>query len=52
VSLVRIELELPARFPEKYRDALERAVDQCAVKKHIVEPPKFEIVSVDSFVAR
>ena len=43
VSLVRIELELPAGFPEKYHEAIERAVDQCAVKKHIVEPPRFEI---------
>ena len=43
VSLVRIELELPAGFPEKYREAIERAVDQCAVKKHIVEPPRFEL---------
>ena len=43
VSLVRIELELPAGFPEKYREAIERAVDQCAVKKHIVDPPRFEL---------
>ena len=43
VTLVRIELELPAGFPEKYRAAIERAVDHCAVKKHILEPPRFEL---------
>ena len=43
VSLVRVELALPAGFPEKYRSAIERAVDQCAVKKHILEPPRFEL---------
>jgi len=43
VSLVRVELELPAGFPEKYREAIERAVDHCAVKKHILEPPQFEL---------
>jgi ribosomal protein S12 methylthiotransferase accessory factor len=43
VSLVRITLELPAGFPEKYRSAIERAVDHCSVKKHILEPPQFEL---------
>lgn len=43
VSLVRIELVLPSAFPEKYRAAIERAVDHCAVKKQILEPPRFEL---------
>ena len=43
VSLIRIELVLPSAFPEKYRAAIERAVDHCAVKKHILEPPAFEL---------
>jgi ribosomal protein S12 methylthiotransferase accessory factor len=33
-------------FPEKYRDAIVRAADQCAVKRHILEPPRFEVVAV------
>jgi putative redox protein len=44
VSLVRVALDLPAAFPEKYQAAIERAVDQCAVKKHILEPPRFELI--------
>ncbi len=38
-----IDLTLPEGFPEKYRDAIIRAMDQCVVKKHIVEPPEFAI---------
>ena len=40
---IRVALTLPAGFPEKYREAILRAVDQCAVKKHMVEPPAFEL---------
>ncbi len=46
ISTVRIALELPADFPEKYRAAIVRAVDQCAVKRHIVEPPEFDVVTL------
>jgi putative redox protein len=43
VSTIRAALTLPPGFPEKYGDAIRRAVDQCAVKKHMVEPPAFEL---------
>jgi ribosomal protein S12 methylthiotransferase accessory factor len=43
VTLVSIAVQLPAGFPEKYRGAIERAIDHCAVKKHILEPPRFEL---------
>ena len=43
VSRIRIEITLPAAFPAKYRDAILRAVDQCKVKRHILEPPRFEV---------
>ena len=43
VTLVRISVGLPGAFPEKYRPAIERAIDHCAVKKHVVEPPRFEL---------
>ncbi len=45
VRNVRIEITTPAAFPEKYRDALFRAVDQCLVKRHLDQPPQFEIVA-------
>lgn len=36
---VEIEILLPRDFPEKYRDAVVRAAEQCAVKKHLETPP-------------
>jgi putative redox protein len=42
---VRVTLDLPASFPERYRPALVKAVDLCAVKKHILRAPRFEIVT-------
>jgi len=45
LALVRLEIALPAGFPEKYRDAMVRSVDQCAVKRHILEPPRFEVAT-------
>jgi ribosomal protein S12 methylthiotransferase accessory factor len=46
VSRVRLEVLLPPAFPEKYRDAILRAVDQCKVKRHILEPPQFDVTAV------
>lgn len=40
---VYLDIQLPANFPEKYKDAVIRSADQCAVKKHIAHPPAFEI---------
>jgi ribosomal protein S12 methylthiotransferase accessory factor len=46
VGKVVLDIEVPAGFPEKYHDALVRAADQCAVKKHIAHPPTFEVKTV------
>lgn len=47
-DLVRVELdvEVPPSFPEKYRDALVRVADQCAVKKAIQAQPVFDVKTV------
>lgn len=45
-SRIRIEVELPGTFPEKYREAVLRAVDQCSVKRHLLDPPAFDVVAV------
>jgi len=42
---VGIEVELPKGFPQKYRGALINAVELCAVKKHLHQPPQFEITT-------
>jgi putative redox protein len=44
LSDLRIDLTLPLEFPEKYRAAIERAVDLCAVKRVIDVPPRMRTV--------
>jgi ribosomal protein S12 methylthiotransferase accessory factor len=46
VGQVGIDIEVPADFPEKYREALVRAASQCAVKKHLEHPPVFDVRTV------
>ena len=43
VSKVKLDIQLPPEFPEKYKAAVIRAADQCAVKKHFEQPPQFEV---------
>ena len=43
---VEITMQLPKDFPEKYREAIIRATDQCAVKKALLDPPKIEIITL------
>jgi len=44
LSRIVIDLQLPPAFPEKYRQAIVRAIDQCAVKKILLEPPAIDVV--------
>jgi putative redox protein len=46
VQGVRLALRLPAGFPEKYRPAILRAIDQCTVKRHLAAPPRFDYTIV------
>ena len=46
VGKIDMEIQVPPSFPEKYYDALIRSADQCAVKKHLEQPPEFEIRTV------
>ena len=43
IGKVELEIQVPPEFPEKYHDALIRAANQCAVKKHLETPPRFEV---------
>jgi len=45
VETIGLEIQVPAGFPEKYRDSLIRSAELCAVKKHFEKPPKFEITT-------
>jgi len=43
IGRIEIEISVPPEFPEKYHDALVSSASLCAVKKHIQDPPEFEI---------
>jgi ribosomal protein S12 methylthiotransferase accessory factor len=45
VETIGLEIQIPPGFPEKYRDSLIRSAELCAVKKHIENPPRFEIIT-------
>ena len=45
VSKVHLSINVPPTFPEKYHDALIKSASLCAVKKHMEEPPEFNIVT-------
>jgi putative redox protein len=45
VEKIDLEIQVPPDFPEKYRDSLIRSAELCAVKKHLENPPKFEVTT-------
>ncbi len=36
-----LDLKLPEGFPEKYKNAILKAMDLCTVKRHMLQPPEF-----------
>jgi ribosomal protein S12 methylthiotransferase accessory factor len=40
---IDLEIQVPNNFPDKYRDSLIRSAELCAVKKHLENPPAFEV---------
>ncbi|MDX1612665.1 MAG: OsmC family protein [Candidatus Promineifilaceae bacterium] len=43
VSKVLLDIQVPPDFPEKYKPAVVRAAEQCAVKRHFEQPPGFDV---------
>ena len=46
IGKVKLDIHVPADFPEKYFPALIRSAEQCAVKKHLENPPIFEVTTL------
>ncbi len=46
IDQIDLELQTPPGFPEKYLDAIINAMELCAVKKHLQQPPKFSITTI------
>ena len=45
VGQIDLDIQLPPDFPEKYKTAVIRSAEQCAVKKHLEAPPKFNVIT-------
>jgi ribosomal protein S12 methylthiotransferase accessory factor len=45
VTKVALKIILPKGFPEKYRESLIKTAELCTVKRHLHEPPAFEVVT-------
>jgi ribosomal protein S12 methylthiotransferase accessory factor len=45
IDKIDLEIQVPPAFPDKYRDSLIRSAELCAVKKHLENPPAFEITT-------
>lgn len=43
---IDLEIVLPDDFPEKYRDAVIKAADGCAVKRMLKDPPAISVQTV------
>lgn len=43
ISKVHIEIQIPADFPEKYREALVAVAGKCKVKKQMQQTPEFNV---------
>jgi putative redox protein len=43
IGKIDLEIQVPPTFPEKYLPAMIKSAELCAVKKHLEQPPQFEI---------
>ncbi len=48
VTKVTLDIHLPAGFPPEYATTVKRAADLCLVKRHLENPPSFEINALAS----
>jgi len=45
IGKIKLDIQLPEDFPVKYKDALINVANLCAVKKHLMNPPKIEVMT-------
>lgn len=43
IDRIDLEIQVPEDFPEKYKDAVINAANLCAVKRHMQQPPAFDV---------
>jgi ribosomal protein S12 methylthiotransferase accessory factor len=45
IEVIDLDILVPPSFPEKYRDSLIRSAELCKVKKHLENPPRFNVTT-------
>ena len=45
IEKIKLNIILPEGFPNKYKKAVINSANLCAVKKHLENPPQFEITT-------
>jgi len=43
VTRIEIGIQLPEGFPDRYKEAVIRSAEMCAVRKHLQRPPNIEV---------
>jgi putative redox protein len=51
VGKIELEIQVPEDFPQKYLPSLIRSAELCAVKKHLEQPPEFEVYTCEMQMA-
>src|SRR4030066_1573889 len=45
VGDIDMVVDLPPNFPEKYVSAIKNVIAKCPVKRHLAEPPTFNVIA-------
>ena len=43
IDKIDLEIQIPNDFPEKYKEAVINSANLCAVKRHMQQPPEFNV---------
>lgn len=43
IDKIDLEIQVPDDFPEKYKEAVINSANLCAVKRHMQQPPQFNV---------
>jgi ribosomal protein S12 methylthiotransferase accessory factor len=43
IDKIDLEIQVPSDFPEKYKEAVINSANLCAVKRHMQQPPEFNV---------
>ena len=45
IEAVRMNIQLPKDFPQKYRQAVVRSAEMCTVKRSLANPPRIDVAA-------